>query len=59
MDQLDIDISVAMQRGRADAESASECMAGLKTACADKLGTLEERIAGAVQAMSCNAGCRA
>ena len=41
-----------MQRGSADAESASECMAGLKATCADKLGTLEERMAGAVQAMS-------
>ena len=27
-------------------------MAGLKATCADKLGTLEERMAGAVQAMS-------
>lgn len=39
-----------MQRGRADAESASECMAGLKSACADKLDALEERIAAALEA---------
>ena len=48
--QIDTAINSAVQRGRADAESASECMAGLKAACADKLSTLEERIAGAMEA---------
>ena len=40
----------AVQRGRADAQSASECMAGLRAACADKLTTLEDRLAAAMEA---------
>ena len=40
----------AMQRGRADAQSASECMAGLRAACADKLTILEDRVAAAMEA---------
>ena len=40
----------AVQRGRADAQSASECMAGLRAACADKLTILEDRLAAAMEA---------
>ena len=42
----------AVQRGRADAQSASECMAGLRAACADKLTILEDRLAAAMEAIT-------
>ena len=40
----------ALQRGRADAQSVSECMAGLRAACTDKLTILEDRLAAAMEA---------
>ncbi len=49
---LTLTSELLVQRGRADAESASECMAGLKTVCADQLGALEDSIAGAMQAVT-------
>ncbi|CAK0762874.1 hypothetical protein CVIRNUC_003001 [Coccomyxa viridis] len=39
-----------LERGRADAQSASECMAGLRAACTDKLTILEDRLAAAMEA---------
>ena len=50
--RLGHDLGIAVQRGRADAESASECMAGLKAVCTDKLGILEESIGCAMQAVT-------